>query len=120
MPKVRRLRSLFEDRTGATRRDDYASSKDGAAAVAGSASTHLRLLLLAECGQAAEQGHTDYSAGTAAGLLDSCYWRRMTDLRQEGLIAHDGRRRPGKTNVRVQVSVITRRGRAALALLDED
>lgn len=51
-------------------------------------------------------GLTDDEAGIAAGLMESCYWRRCTDLRQDGSIAFNGETRIGPSaGARRNVSV---------------
>lgn len=55
---------------------------------------------------AGEHGLTDDEAAVKAGLVEACFWRRCTDLRQDGLIGFNGTTRLGPLhNARRQVSV---------------
>ena len=69
------------------RRDDHATSKAGAAAVAPRAgSQRAHLLAMYERNHWREEGLTDEEAAERAGLLGSCYWKRCGELRDEGWI----------------------------------
>jgi hypothetical protein len=89
----------------------HAAAK-GAARTAGG---QKRRLLAAYA--AAADGLTDDEAGEATGLLagGAGFWKRCAELRNAGLIADTGRRRPGpEHNKPRMVCVITPDGRAAL------
>lgn len=67
-----------------SRRDDPDTSKQGARDVEGRApSQSLRLL---QAYLLSTKGYTDEEAAAKAGLLNSCYWKRCGELRQEGYI----------------------------------
>lgn len=71
-----------------------------------------KIRLLQAFNYAGARGFTDEQAAHYAGLLGTCYWRRCTDLRAEGLIAQpEGRPvRKGTSNVARIISEITQDG----------
>jgi hypothetical protein len=76
----------------------------------------LQLLLV---WQAAERegldGLTDEEAAIRAGLLGNLFWKRCGELRDDDLIAWNGKLRKGRARVNRRVSVITDKGKAYLA-----
>lgn len=85
--------------------DDLDTSFEGAASVTPSASNQ-RDQLYAEFVKAGTSGLTDDEAAQRASLLDSNYWKRCGELRQEGRIRATDERRVGLKNVKRMVSVI--------------
>ena len=76
------------------------------------------LKILRKYKEAGTLGLTAYEAGNAAGLLHSCYWKRVSELRQQYMIktmyAADGKpvtRVNPKTRSSQEVKVITTAGR---------
>lgn len=72
----------------------YSTSVESDVAMASSA-PNLRLQLLEMYVKAGNDGLTDDEAARDAGLLDTCYWKRCNELRQQGLIVNTGRKRLG-------------------------
>jgi hypothetical protein len=68
------------------------------------------------------EGLIDEEAGAAAALLHTCYWRRCTDLRDEGLIERpaDARMRKGSAGTDRMVCEITDAGWAYLRAMGLD
>ena len=66
---------------------------------------NLRIRLLKEYIKAGDQGLTDDEAAQSAGVLDTCYWKRCNELRQEGLIVNTGRKRKGLSNMKRMICV---------------
>lgn len=100
------------------RAEDPSTSRGGAADVELRAGTQKRLLL-AEFAAAPRDGYTADEVGRAAGLLHTGYWKRVSDLKRDGLIAplrRDGKpvTRLGRSGSLQSVLVITPRGVAAL------
>ena len=78
--------SLFDESPGRARKDDYDTSKAGAANVQLRAGTQKTKLLEA-FRQASPKSLTDEQAAILAGIpLTSCYWKRCGELRDLGLI----------------------------------
>jgi hypothetical protein len=82
--------------------------------------------LLVAYWEVGEAGLTAEEAREAAGLSrTSCYWKRISELRINGLLEYmrdesdDIVRRPGATSALQQVSMISTHGRAVVAMLDE-
>lgn len=101
-----------------TRNNDYATSVEGAAHVAGRA-PNQRMRLLAEYARDEEYGGnglTDEQAAEYAALLGSCFWKRAGELRASGAIEFTGETRVGASGVRRNISRITEPGRSALNL----
>lgn len=48
--------------------------------------------------KAGDRGLTDDEAAQATGMLDTCYWKRCNELRQEGFIVDTGHKRMGLKN----------------------
>lgn len=95
------------------RRDDQPSSSEGASNVSRRAPTQ-KVRLLRQFFRAV-QGLTDEEAAAAAGLLDSCYWKRCNELRQDEYIHYVDEYRKGKAGVSRRVSMITRDGMRKVA-----
>lgn len=117
-----------EGRAGRSRRDDHATSEAGARDVGSRAPTQ-RLRLLAVYPAAGEVGLTAEEAAKAAGVsLRSCFWKRVSELAQDGDIeqqVRDGEEvtRKGDAGVECNVYVLTPAGRAKLRahdLLDKE
>jgi hypothetical protein len=87
------------------RTNDHQSSSEGARAVSAKAPS-LRMRLFSEFA-AARDGLTDEEAAERAGVLDTCYWKRCNELRQDGWIRATNRTRKGRKNVSRIVSVVT-------------
>lgn len=87
--------------------NDHATSEEGAKR----AGPNLHVKLLDAFKQAGSSGFTDEEAAEAAGVLDTCYWKRCNELRQFELIAHTESSRPGRKGVKRRVSAITPLGR---------
>lgn len=106
-----------EGRPGRTRRDDYATSEQGARAVGKRAPTQ-KLRLLMQYREAGEAGLTDEEAAEAAGLTGRsvCYWKRCSELRQDYLIEElpVPTTRKGSAGVDRTVCAISDAGRAVL------
>ena len=56
-------------------------------------------------------GFNSEEAATYASLLKSCYWKRASELLQDGLIEWTGETRPGEAGVPREVYRITAKGR---------
>jgi hypothetical protein len=87
----------IDDHRGRTRTGDYSTSVEGAASVAyraGSQKDRLLKVYAAHPG-----GLTDEEAAYICGLLDSCYWKRCNELRQDGKIVVTERTRKGRAGV---------------------
>lgn len=93
------------------RTPDYATSIEGATAVAKRAPSQ-KLRMLAAYDFAGERGFTDEQAAHYAGLLGSCFWKRAGELRGMGYIAQpDGEPvRKGTAGVSRIICVITQDG----------
>lgn len=84
---------------GRVRRDDYATSKEGARSIAYRAGSQKARLLTAYRG-AGDLGLTDDEAAARAGLsATTCYWKRCGELRADGAIAATGATRMGAAGV---------------------
>jgi len=105
----------YDYQPGRHRNPDHESSVDGARA-AGGTSKRFRDQLLLEYSYVPGTGWTDQEAGRAAGLLDTCYWKRTGELRALGLIEWTGERRKAPTGVARKVSRITEAGQEYLGL----
>ena len=92
--------------TTRVRKDDHQTSIEGAEAVESRAANQQAKLLQAFT-RAGENGLTDEEAAAAAGLLDSCYWKRCGELRRAGRITFNGQTRRGSAGVRRKVSIFT-------------
>jgi len=88
-----------------TRANDYSTSIAGAEAVTETAKTQ-RARLRRAFAEAGPSGLTDEEAAEAAGLLDSCYWKRCGELRQDGAIMWTGFTRKGRAGVARKVSAV--------------
>ena len=78
--------TLFDQRPGRHRRDDWVTSITGASSVAYRAGSQ-KAKLLAAYEAAYPAGLTDDEAAEAAGLdVRSCYWKRCGELRQDSAI----------------------------------
>src|SRR6187401_792237 len=71
---------------GTDRSTGHAAAQDGRGPRAGS----QRLRLLREYGKHPLTGLTAYEAASVAGLLDVGYWKRVSDLFNDGLIEPTG------------------------------
>ncbi len=60
---------------------------------------NLRMKILQAYIEAGSQGLTDCEAAEKMGMLDTCYWKRCNELRQEGLIIDTGNKRKGLKGV---------------------
>ena len=101
---------VVDARAGRTRRDDHATSIAGANSVAYRAGSQKERLLRAYR-YAGADGLTDEEACVLAGIsLRSCYWKRCSELREDGVIASLGRSRPGDAGVPRIVCAITSDG----------
>lgn len=58
----------------------------------------IRERIYAEYVRAGDRGLTDDEAALASGMLDTCYWKRCNELRQDGLIVDSGHKRMGFKN----------------------
>lgn len=74
-----------DEHRGRTRNPDHSTSVEGAESVKYRAGSQKEKLL-ALYKQAWPFGFTDEEAAERAGLLDSCYWKRCNELRQDGKI----------------------------------
>jgi hypothetical protein len=75
----------IDEHRGRTRNPDHSTSVEGAASVkyrAGSQKDRLLAVYRAQW----PFGFTDEEAAEQAGLLNSCYWKRCNELRQDGMI----------------------------------
>lgn len=112
---------LFDDRPGRHRRADHSTSIAGAMSVAYRAGSQ-KSALLATYGRFTG-GLTDEEAAREAGLsMRSCWWKRCSELRQDGMIAPvegpEGTvKRIGGAGDPQMVCAITGAGRAALEAL---
>lgn len=86
-----------------TRAHDHHTSIAGAEAVREAAKTQ-RARLRQAFKEAGPVGYTDEEAASSAGLLDSCYWKRCGELRQDGTIMWTGFTRKGSAGVQRKVS----------------
>jgi hypothetical protein len=86
------------------RTPDYDTSHEGAAKASQSKETVQRKLRAAFYG-AGPKGFTDEEAAEAAGLEDTCYWKRCGELRTVGAIQYNGEKRKGRKGVDRKVSV---------------
>lgn len=101
-------RPRIDEAPGRVRRDDYATSRAGAASVKYRAGSQKAKLLAAFN----EANMTDEEAAIAAGLsLRSCFWKRCGELRDAGFIAFNGEMRIGSAGSSCGVSEITAAGR---------
>lgn len=100
------------------RRDDRATSKAGAAAVAPRAGSQRARLLAAYASVPEGVGLTDEQAADLADLSGSCYWKRCGELRDGGHITWTGTVAPGSAGVPRIRCVITPAGRALHATLN--
>lgn len=103
------MTSTYDYQPGRHRNPDHDSSIDGAR-MAGNTSKNFRDQLLLEFSYVPETGWTDYEAGRAAGLLDTCYWKRVGELRLLGFVEFTGERRKAPSGVARKVSRITEAG----------
>lgn len=101
------------------RRDDHDTSRAGARAVTKQA-PNLRVALLREFLAAGPDGLTDEEAAERAGVLDTCYWKRCNELRQDVWIMPTDRTRKGRKGVKRTVSVITSVGRLIAEHAEEE
>lgn len=88
---------------GMVRTPDYDTSIEGAAK-ANETKENLQTKLLAAFHGAGPNGFTDEQAAEAAGLVDSCWWKRCGELRAQGRIAYTGDKRKGRKGVDRKVS----------------
>jgi hypothetical protein len=70
----------------------------------------VRDRLLAAFIVAGSNGLTDEEAAEAAGVLDTCYWKRANELRENLDIRPTERTRVGRKGVKRTVSVVTHAG----------
>jgi hypothetical protein len=113
-----------EPREGRARHTDPATSHDGARSVTVRAGSQ-KARLLAQYAAAAQAwldgvalipGLTDDEAAIGAYLTHTCYWKRCSEMREDGLIADTGRTRPGPLHGEARmVCVITDAGLAVIA-----
>ena len=97
-------------RKGRTRRHDHVTSVAGAQAVSYRAGSQKERLLRAYR-YAGPDGLTDEEACVLAGIsLRSCYWKRCSELREDGVITLTGRSRPGDAGVPRIICTITEEG----------
>ena len=85
------MSDLFE---GTRSSIQYSTSVEADSHMTPSAPT-LRAKLLEMYVKAGNDGLTDDEAARDAGVLDTCYWKRCHELRQQGLIVNTGRKRIG-------------------------
>lgn len=101
-----------EPRTGRARSSDPSTSKAGAVAVSYRANSQKARLLQAFV-SAGEQGRTDEEAAMASGVsMRSCFWKRCSELREDGMIEDIGITRAGDAGVPRMVCRVTNAGRA--------
>ncbi len=96
-------------RKGMVRADDYETSIAGAEAVTFRAGSQKHRLLSVY--YAYPEGLNAEEAAIYASLTRSCYWKRVSELRQDGLIEWLGDVRAGEAGVEREVYVISRKGR---------
>lgn len=102
----------IDTHAGRVRNPDYSTSIEGAESVKYRAGSQKALLLdvyrnVQWGGISGPQvGFTDEEAAYWAGLLDSCYWKRCNELRQDGkiVVVRDASGEP-----------LTRKGRAGVS-----
>jgi hypothetical protein len=108
-----------EPRDGRARHTDPATSHDGARSVtvrAGSQKARLLAQYRADYLVGGCNGLTDDEAAVDAGLDRSCFWKRCSEMRDDGLIADAGITRPGPLHGEARmVCVITPAGLAVIA-----
>lgn len=85
------------------RNPDHDTSHEGAAKASETKETVQRKLLAAFHGAGAK-GFSDEEAAEAAGLTDTCYWKRCGELRKAGSIQYTGEKRQGRKGVSRKVS----------------
>lgn len=96
-----------------SRKDDHSTSTEGARDVGYRSGSQKAKLLGAYA--TASRGCTDEDAAVAAGLTNTCYWKRCGELRRDGVIEQiPGETRPGSAGVSRMVCRITEAGLAAL------
>jgi len=100
------------------RANEHETSRAGARAVTKTA-PNLRVALLREFIAAGPNGLTDEEAAERAGVLDTCYWKRCNELRQDVWIMPTSRTRKGRKGVKRTVSVITSVGRLVADYAEE-
>lgn len=107
--------ALPDDRPGRARTSDPVTSHEGGETVALRAGSQ-KVKLLASYFRAAARGLTDDEAALWTGLDRSCFWKRCSELRQDGYIYPLGitRRGPIHNEARI-VCAITHKGIEAIA-----
>lgn len=98
MTRIRIVKSR-DDRPGRHRRDDYATSIQGAQDVAYRAGSQ-KAKLTEVYRSVWPKSLTDEEAAEMAGLSDTCYWKRCGELREDGVIVDTGATREGSAGVR--------------------
>lgn len=93
----------FDPRSHARTSDP--STSHAAAAELTTADDHRSRLLAAFRGQPA--GLTADEAASIAGLLAVGYWKRVSDLKRDGLVVDSGRTRPGRSGRAQRVLIPT-------------
>lgn len=103
-----------EPREGRARHTDPATSHDGAASVTVQAGSQKARLLAAY--RDAPGGLTDDQAAVRAGVTNGCFWKRCSEMRDDGLITDAGITRLGPLHGEARmVCVITTAGLGVLA-----
>jgi len=92
------LKIVRDERPGRHRKNDRATSIAGAADVAYRAGSQKRKLADVYA-EVYPDSLTDDEAAKMAGLLDSCYWKRCGELRQDGVITETNFTRQGRAGV---------------------
>lgn len=100
-----------DDRKGRHRNTDPETSRQGAQSVAYRAGSQKAKLLQAYA-DAGERGLTSEQAAEIADLMRTGYWKRASELRQDGLIAETDQTRTGTAGVAQMIYVITSLGLA--------
>lgn len=108
-----------EPREGRARHTDPATSHTGARSVkvrAGSQKARLLAQYRADALVGGRNGLTDDEAAVDAGLDRSCFWKRCSEMREDGLIEDTGHVRPGPLHGEDRmVCTITAAGLAVIA-----
>lgn len=86
-----------------TRNPDYDTSHEGAAKAELTKENIQQKLLVVWYG-AGPKGFTDEEAAEAAGLTDTCFWKRAGELRAQGKIKFTDEKRRGRKGVARKVS----------------
>lgn len=105
-----------DQREGRARNSDPLTSHLGAVSISYRSGSQKAKLLQAYA-TAGANGLTDEEAAERAGLsMRSCYWKRCSELRQDGYVAETGQTRLGSAGVARLVCSITNSGTLAASL----